>query len=192
MEAAFIKADVRREEEVSGLIDETLARFGRIDIAVNNAGAEGLAGPIVDQTIENYVATFETNVLGTLLSLKHEMRVMQAQRHGCIITMARSASCHRRGAPCLGSSIPTRPDHFSLRPPHCRQGRHSDRSHRRERQHGRKRSRRRTGRRQRRWGQRPSGASLAHLAVSGSAGSADRGAPFHRYKKSRAPKRGSE
>jgi len=117
VEAAFIKADVRREEEVSGLIDETLARFGRIDIAVNNAGAEGLAGPIVDQTIENYVATFETNVLGTLLSLKHEMRVMQAQRHGCIITMARSASCHSRGAPCLGSSIPMRPDHFSPRPP---------------------------------------------------------------------------
>jgi NAD(P)-dependent dehydrogenase (short-subunit alcohol dehydrogenase family) len=65
-EAAFIRADVRREDDVSSLIDQTVARFGRIDAAVNAAGTEGQPGPVVDQTAESYAATFDTNVLGTL------------------------------------------------------------------------------------------------------------------------------
>src|SRR2546427_4545096 len=77
-EASFIQADVRREDEVRELVDRTVARFGRIDAAVNSAGAEGPPGPIVDQTVESYPATFDTNVLGLLLSLKHELRVMTA------------------------------------------------------------------------------------------------------------------
>jgi NAD(P)-dependent dehydrogenase (short-subunit alcohol dehydrogenase family) len=86
--AAFIKADVRHDDEVRKLIDETVARFGRIDAAVNNAGTEGEPGPIVDQTRESYAATFETNVLGTLLSMKHELRVMQAQGQGNIVNIS--------------------------------------------------------------------------------------------------------
>src|SRR3954464_9473333 len=74
-EATFIQADVRREDEVRELVDQTVARFGRIDAAVNSAGTEGQPGLIVDQTVESYAATFETNVLGVLLSLKHELRV---------------------------------------------------------------------------------------------------------------------
>src|SRR6266436_180688 len=81
-EAAFIQADVRRDDEVSKLVDKTVARFGRIDVAVNSAGTEGKPGLIVDQTAESYAATFDTNVLGTLLSLKHELRVMTAQKSG--------------------------------------------------------------------------------------------------------------
>jgi NAD(P)-dependent dehydrogenase (short-subunit alcohol dehydrogenase family) len=87
-EAAFIKADVRHDEEVGRLIDETVARFGRIDVAVNNAGTEGQPGPVTEQTAESYAATFETNVLGTLLSMKHELRVMQAQGHGSIVNVS--------------------------------------------------------------------------------------------------------
>ena len=87
-EAAFIRADVRREDDVSSLIDQTVARFGRIDAAVNAAGTEGRPGPVIEQSAESYAATFDTNVLGTLLSMKHELRVMQAQGHGSIINIS--------------------------------------------------------------------------------------------------------
>src|SRR5258708_33814845 len=67
-EAEFIKADVRKEDDVRALVDKTVARFGRLDVAVNNAATEGQVGPITDQTAESYAATFDTNVLGVLLS----------------------------------------------------------------------------------------------------------------------------
>ncbi|MGF6604254.1 NAD(P)-dependent dehydrogenase (short-subunit alcohol dehydrogenase family) [Paraburkholderia sp. GAS448] len=87
-DAVFIKADVRDDEDVRNLVDEAVARFGRIDAAVNNAGTEGQPGAIVDQTATSYAATFDTNVLGTLLSMKHELRVMQAQKHGSIVNVS--------------------------------------------------------------------------------------------------------
>jgi NAD(P)-dependent dehydrogenase (short-subunit alcohol dehydrogenase family) len=89
-EAAFIGADVRHDDEVRALVDQTVARFGRIDAAVNNAGTEGRPGAIVDQTAESYAATFDTNVLGTLLSMKHELRVMTTQRRGSIVNISSS------------------------------------------------------------------------------------------------------
>jgi NAD(P)-dependent dehydrogenase (short-subunit alcohol dehydrogenase family) len=87
-EADFIRADVRKDDEVRALVDGSVARFGRIDMAVNNAGTEGTPGPITAQTAESYAATFDTNVLGTILSLKHEARVMQAQKSGSIVNVS--------------------------------------------------------------------------------------------------------
>jgi NAD(P)-dependent dehydrogenase (short-subunit alcohol dehydrogenase family) len=87
-EAVFIQADVRHDDEVGGLIDQAVARFGRLDVAVNVAGTEGQPGLIVNQTAESYAATFDTNVLGTLLSLKHELRAMTAQKGGSIINIS--------------------------------------------------------------------------------------------------------
>src|SRR5256714_10222425 len=87
-EAEFIKADVRNEDDVRALVDKTVARFGRLDVAVNNAGTEGQVGPITDQTAESYAATFDTNVLGVLLSMKHEVRVMQTQGSGSIVNIS--------------------------------------------------------------------------------------------------------
>jgi NAD(P)-dependent dehydrogenase (short-subunit alcohol dehydrogenase family) len=87
-EAEFIRADVRHEDEVRELVDRTVARFGRLDVAVNNAATEGQVGPITDQTEESYAATFDTNVLGVILSMKHEVRVMQAQGSGSIINIS--------------------------------------------------------------------------------------------------------
>src|SRR6201981_769939 len=84
----FINADVRKEEDIRALVDKTIARFGRLDVAVNNAGTEGQVGPITDQTAESYAATFDTNVLGVILSMKHEVRVMQGQRRGTIINIS--------------------------------------------------------------------------------------------------------
>jgi NAD(P)-dependent dehydrogenase (short-subunit alcohol dehydrogenase family) len=87
-EAAFIQADVRHDDDVRNLVDQTVARFGRLDVAVNSAGTEGQPGLIVNQTADSYAATFDTNVLGTLLSLKHELRVMTAQKSGSVINIS--------------------------------------------------------------------------------------------------------
>jgi NAD(P)-dependent dehydrogenase (short-subunit alcohol dehydrogenase family) len=87
-EAEFIKADVRKEEDVRVLVDTTVGRFGRLDVAVNNAGTEGQVGPITDQTAESFAATFDTNVLGVILSMKHEVRVMQEQGSGSIVNIS--------------------------------------------------------------------------------------------------------
>lgn len=95
-EAEFIKADVRKEDDVRTIIDTTVARFGRLDVAVNNAGTEGVPGPVTAQTPESYAATFDTNVLGVLLCMKHEMRVMQSQGFGNIVNI--SSTMGSRGA----------------------------------------------------------------------------------------------
>ena len=96
-EAEFIRADVRHEDDVRALVDGTVARFGRLDIAVNSAGTEGKPGPATEQTAESYAATFDTNVLGTVLSMKHELRAMQAQGSGSIVNIS-STFGHEGGA----------------------------------------------------------------------------------------------
>jgi NAD(P)-dependent dehydrogenase (short-subunit alcohol dehydrogenase family) len=95
-EAEFIVADVRHEQDMSSLVDRAVARFGRLDVAINNAGTEGKPGPLTDVSAETYNAMFDTNVLGVLLSLKHEMRVMQAQGSGSIVNI--SSTMGERGA----------------------------------------------------------------------------------------------
>src|SRR5260221_6414572 len=100
-EAEFIRADVRREDDVRNLIDKTVERLGRLDVAVNTAGTEGVPGPITEQTADSYAATFDTNVLGTLLSMKHELRVMLLQKNGSIVNI--SSTYGHTGAP--GASV---------------------------------------------------------------------------------------
>jgi len=87
-EAEFVRADVRHEDDMRILVDRAVDRFGRLDVAVNNAGTEGTPGPILEQSAETYAATFDTNVLGTLLSMKHELRVMQPQGSGVIVNIS--------------------------------------------------------------------------------------------------------
>lgn len=87
-EAFFVQADVRHDDDVRHLVDQTITRFGRLDVAVNNAGTEGTPGPITDVSPESYAATFDTNVLGVLLSLKHELRIMAGQRSGSVINIS--------------------------------------------------------------------------------------------------------
>src|SRR6202023_1193285 len=100
-EAEFVRSDVRHEEDLRSLVDKTVARFGRLDAAVNCAGTEGTPGPVTEQTAETYAATFDTNVLGTLLSMKHELRVMLPQGSGSIVNI--SSAYGRVGA--AGASV---------------------------------------------------------------------------------------
>jgi NAD(P)-dependent dehydrogenase (short-subunit alcohol dehydrogenase family) len=100
-EAEFVRTDVRVEKDVRNLVDQTVKRFGRLDIAVNNAGTEGPRGLVTEQTAELYAATFDTNVLGVLLSMKHELRVMLPQDSGSIVNV--SSAYGSVGAP--GASV---------------------------------------------------------------------------------------
>src|ERR1700726_3501904 len=100
-EAEYWRADVRHEDDVGSLIDKTVARFGRLDVAVNAAGTEGKPGPVTEQSAESYATTFDTNVLGTLLSMKHELRVMLPKGSGSIVNV--SSAYGSVGAP--GASV---------------------------------------------------------------------------------------
>jgi NAD(P)-dependent dehydrogenase (short-subunit alcohol dehydrogenase family) len=99
-EAEFVRADVRSDAEMGALLDHAVARFGRVDVLVNNAGTEGKPGPLTEQTAESLAATFETNVAGTLFGLKHAFRVMK-DKGGAVVNIS-STYGHRGGA---GASI---------------------------------------------------------------------------------------
>jgi len=101
VEAEYWRADVRHDDDVRDLVNKTVTRFGRLDIAINNAATEGRGGLVTEQTAESYAATFDTNVLGTLLSMKHELRVMQPQGSGSIVNV--SSAYGSVGAP--GASV---------------------------------------------------------------------------------------
>jgi len=87
-EAEYIRADVRKEDDIRDLVAKTIAHFGRLDIAVNNAATEGEVGPITEQTAKSIAATFDTNVVGVLLSMKHEVLAMQGQGSGSIVNIS--------------------------------------------------------------------------------------------------------
>jgi len=82
-EAIFVRTDVRNEDDIRNLVDQTVKRFGRLDMAVNSAGTEGSPG-----LEQSYAATFDTNVPGTLLGMKHELRVMLPQASGSIVNVS--------------------------------------------------------------------------------------------------------
>ncbi|MEU7091709.1 SDR family NAD(P)-dependent oxidoreductase [Kitasatospora aureofaciens] len=87
-QAEFVRADVRFDAEVEELVDRAVARFGRLDVAVNNAGTEGTPCPVGEVTDERYQGIFDTNVKGTLFCLKHEFRVMREQGGGSIVNVS--------------------------------------------------------------------------------------------------------
>lgn len=84
--ASFFKADASNEADVKALVDFTVKTYGGLHFAFNNAGVEGEAGVTTDQqTEDNYRRTFDINVLGVLLSMKHEIPAMLQSGGGAIV-----------------------------------------------------------------------------------------------------------
>jgi NAD(P)-dependent dehydrogenase (short-subunit alcohol dehydrogenase family) len=88
----FIKADVSREDDVASLFDRIRSTFGRLDVAVNNAGIEGPVLPIEEQPTSNLDAILSVNIKGTFLCLREEVRLMKPHGAGVIINLASIAA----------------------------------------------------------------------------------------------------
>jgi NAD(P)-dependent dehydrogenase (short-subunit alcohol dehydrogenase family) len=84
-EAMFAKTDVSKASDVKAMIEQTLATFGRLDFAFNNAGVEETLTPLPDQTEETYDRIMGINVKGVWLSLKHEIPAMLKTGGGAIV-----------------------------------------------------------------------------------------------------------
>jgi NAD(P)-dependent dehydrogenase (short-subunit alcohol dehydrogenase family) len=91
-EATFVQADVKKEADIQRLLNTAVTRYGRLDIAFNNAGTDGQFTPFTEQTNENYDDIIDTNVKGVFWSMKHEIEIMEKQGHGVIINNASMGS----------------------------------------------------------------------------------------------------
>jgi NAD(P)-dependent dehydrogenase (short-subunit alcohol dehydrogenase family) len=83
-DAGFVRADVARDADVKGMVDFTVDKFGRLDIAFNNAGVEWM-GPLDQATEAEYRRVFDINVWGVLNSMRHEITVMLKTGGGAIV-----------------------------------------------------------------------------------------------------------
>lgn len=88
----FVKTDVSKAADVQALVEKTVEKFGRLDIAFNNAGVEGSWIPIVDQTEEAWDSTININLKGVWLCLKYQIRQMLKQGSGGAICNMSSVS----------------------------------------------------------------------------------------------------
>ena len=85
----FLKSDVSKASDVQSIVQKTVEKFGRVDVAFNNAGVEGQLGPLIDQTEENWDYVHNINLKGLWLCLKYEVQQMLKQgRGGAIVNMS--------------------------------------------------------------------------------------------------------
>jgi NAD(P)-dependent dehydrogenase (short-subunit alcohol dehydrogenase family) len=90
-QATFVATDVTRDADVRKPVDSALRSYGRLDVAFNNAGTEGVMGPITELDEADWTRTVDVNLKGTWLSMKHEVAAM-AERGGAIVNVATIAA----------------------------------------------------------------------------------------------------
>lgn len=93
LEATYIRADVRDEAQVKALVEATVARYGRLDAAFNNAGIDKPPSPIAQTDAEGFDDLIATNLRGVFLAMKHQMPHLQRTR-GSIVNMASIGGRH--------------------------------------------------------------------------------------------------
>jgi len=88
-EGMFLKGDVSKSADAQAMVQKTVEKFGRLDIAFNNAGIEGNWKPIPDWTEDEFDKLIDINVKGVWLSLKYEIPQMLKQGgEGAIVNMS--------------------------------------------------------------------------------------------------------
>jgi NAD(P)-dependent dehydrogenase (short-subunit alcohol dehydrogenase family) len=87
-DAIFIKCDVSSDADVKKMVDKTIAQYGRLDYAFNNAGVEGLSAPVHECTDENWEKTISVNLKGEWLCMKYEIIQMLKEGKGAIVNNA--------------------------------------------------------------------------------------------------------
>lgn len=100
-EGLFVKADVSQEADIAATIAAVVNKFGRLDIAFNNAGLLGENALLAEQTEQTYDRVFGVNVKGVFLCMKHEISQMLAQGNGGAIVNTSSINGFRPLAPGL-------------------------------------------------------------------------------------------
>nr|WP_101790501.1 glucose 1-dehydrogenase [Nonomuraea indica] len=99
--ATAITADVTRAADVERLVAGAVAAYGGLDVAVNNAGVL-TAGPVAEMDEADWARTFEVNVTGVMLSMKHEIRHMRAGGGGVIVNVGSNLGPYKR-VPGMGA-----------------------------------------------------------------------------------------
>lgn len=87
-EATFFKADVSSAAENKALVDQALEVYGKLDIAVNNAGIGGEANKIVNMSLEGWHKVIDVNLHSIFYAMKYQIEVMLKHGHGSIINMS--------------------------------------------------------------------------------------------------------
>ena len=84
----FVKSDVSKSADIQSLIQKTIEKFGRLDLAFNNAGVEGQWKPIIEQSEDDWDSVIDINLKGVWLCLKYEIQQMLKQGSGAIVNMS--------------------------------------------------------------------------------------------------------
>lgn len=85
--ATFVAADIQKESDVARLVKKAVSLYGRLDIAVNNAGTEFESKNFAEDDMAKHVEVIQTNLIGTMYCLKHEVAQMLKQGGGSVISM---------------------------------------------------------------------------------------------------------
>jgi len=105
--AKAITADITRSEDVAALVADTVATYGGLDVAINNAGIMTAVGPVGDIDEDQWAALVAVNLTGTLLSMKHEIAHMRRNGGGVIVNVSSCLGAHMRLAG-LGAYVTTK------------------------------------------------------------------------------------
>jgi len=98
--ALAVPTDITDPESVARLVEQTLAKFGRLDLAFNNAGSGHVPTPLADTSFEDFETGLKTNLYGAFLGMKYEIPAMLAAGGGAIVNMSSTAGL--QGAPGMG------------------------------------------------------------------------------------------
>ncbi|WP_296171945.1 glucose 1-dehydrogenase [uncultured Brevundimonas sp.] len=105
-QARFIRNDVTDEAAAEAMIDQIVSEFGRLDMAVNNAGISNETATIEGSDSDNFRAMIDTNILGLYFDMKYEIRQMLKQGKGAIVNLASIAGLN--GMPWAGAYSATK------------------------------------------------------------------------------------